>query len=53
VQFKPDKSIFADTRFDYDVIRQRLRELAFLNSEVTIELQREAVSQNSSTLNQA
>lgn len=41
VQFKPDKSIFADTRFDYDVIRQRLRELAFLNSEVTIELQRE------------
>lgn len=41
VQFKPDKSIFADTRFDYDVIRQRLRELAFLNSEVTIELQKE------------
>lgn len=41
VQFKPDKSIFADTRFDYEVIRQRLRELAFLNSEVTIELQRE------------
>jgi len=30
VQFKPDKSIFADTRFDYDVIRQRFKRACFL-----------------------
>lgn len=41
VHFKPDKTIFSETRFDYEVIRQRIRELAFLNKEVTIELRKD------------
>jgi DNA gyrase subunit B len=41
VRFKPDKTIFSETKFDYNVIRERLRELAFLNSNVTIELIKE------------
>lgn len=36
--FKPDPEIFEDTVFDYDVILTRLREQAFLNAGVHIEL---------------
>lgn len=36
VTFLPDRQIFTETRFDYDTIANRLRELAFLNSGVTL-----------------
>lgn len=38
VKFKPDSSIFSETVFHYDVLAKRLRELAFLNKGITIEL---------------
>jgi DNA gyrase subunit B len=36
VTFKPDATIFASTKFQYDVLHKRLRELAFLNNGVRI-----------------
>ena len=36
VTFMPDDEIFETVVFDYDVIRKRLRELAFLNKGITI-----------------
>ncbi len=37
--FKPDPEIFTETtEFDYDILKNRLRELAFLNSKLTITL---------------
>ncbi len=39
VTFKPDASIFEDTAFDYDVLLTRMREQAFLNAGLTIEIQ--------------
>src|SRR5437762_431775 len=41
VWFKPDTSIFTETRFDYATIANRLRELAFLNKALTIVLKDE------------
>jgi DNA gyrase subunit B len=41
VRFKPDATIFEETEFNYDLIAYRLRELAFLNSEVRIILRDE------------
>lgn len=38
VRFKPDQTIFAVTEFHYDVLAQRLRELAFLNKGLEIVL---------------
>ncbi len=38
VRFKPDATIFEATEFHYDTIAARLRELAFLNSGLTIHL---------------
>ena len=43
VTFKPDSSIFPDTNFDYEILRRRLRELAYLNSGVLIRLTDERV----------
>ncbi|MDL2298158.1 DNA topoisomerase (ATP-hydrolyzing) subunit B [Synergistaceae bacterium OttesenSCG-928-D05] len=37
VQFMPDPEIFTTTEFQADVLKARIRELAFLNSNVTIE----------------
>ncbi len=45
VWFKPDTSIFSDTRFDYATLANRLRELAFLNKGLTITLKDERKGQ--------
>lgn len=42
VTFKPDKEIFKETtKFNYDTLANRLRELAFLNKGITITLKDE------------
>ncbi len=38
IQFKPDTEIFPETIFHYDILATRLRELAFLNCGIEIEL---------------
>ena len=38
VVFLPDKTIFEETVFDYDILRQRLREMAFLTKGLKITL---------------
>ncbi len=43
VTFMPDSQIFPVTTFDYDMMRRRLRELAYLNSGVRIRLTDERV----------
>jgi DNA gyrase subunit B len=42
VRFKPDPEIFEETEFKYDLIAYRLRELAFLNKALEIQLKQEA-----------
>ena len=39
VTFKPDSTIFETTDFSFDILSQRLRELAFLNRGVTITIE--------------
>ena len=41
VSFLPDDSIFTETVFEYSILRERLRELAFLNKDVHIVLKDE------------
>src|SRR5437867_9323503 len=41
VSFKPDSKIFESTDFSFDVLSQRLRELAFLNKGVLITIEDE------------
>ncbi len=43
VTFMPDSTIFPDTTFDYEILKRRLRELAYLNSGVEIRLTDERV----------
>ncbi|MDP2905695.1 MAG: DNA topoisomerase (ATP-hydrolyzing) subunit B [Candidatus Omnitrophota bacterium] len=38
ITFKPDKTIFSKIDFSYDILSQRLRELAFLNKGLKIKL---------------
>ncbi|MDD5108367.1 MAG: DNA topoisomerase (ATP-hydrolyzing) subunit B [Candidatus Omnitrophica bacterium] len=38
ITFKPDKTIFPKTEYSYDILSQRLRELAFLNRGLKIKL---------------
>lgn len=38
INFMPDKEIFATIKFSYDILAERLRELAFLNKGVTLTL---------------
>lgn len=47
VTFKPDEEIFEDTELSYDVLSNRLRELAFLNSGVKITLVDERTNRSS------
>ncbi|MEW6398671.1 MAG: DNA topoisomerase (ATP-hydrolyzing) subunit B [Bacillota bacterium] len=46
VSFKPDPQIFEETEFNYDIIAQRLRELAYLNAGLKITLQDERSGQS-------
>ncbi len=41
IWFVPDDTIFSDTKYDYDILLKRLRELAFLNRGITILFQDE------------
>ncbi len=41
VTFKPDREIFKTTKFHFDTVAERLRELAYLNKEVTMYLKDE------------
>ncbi len=41
VTLQPDKQIFADTNFSFDILSNRLRELAFLNKGAAINIQDE------------
>jgi DNA gyrase subunit B len=43
IYFKPDTQIFTETRFEYTTITSRLRELAFLNSGITLTARDERV----------
>ncbi len=43
VTFKPDPTIFPETDFDFETLRRRLRELAYLNSGLIIKLSDERV----------
>src|SRR6266699_2696507 len=45
VWFRPDTSIFTETRFDFNTLANRLRELAFLNKALTITLKDERKGQ--------
>lgn len=38
VRFLPDDSIFTSVDFQYSILKERLRELAFLNKDIAIEL---------------
>lgn len=38
VRFKPDAEIFEETEYSFDILKHRLRELAFLNRGITITL---------------
>jgi DNA gyrase subunit B len=44
VHFLPDKTIFAVTEYNYDILAQRLREMAFLNKGLEITLTDERTS---------
>ena len=46
VRFYPDPTIFETTVFQYDILLQRLRELAFLNRGLIIELNQEGGRHN-------
>ena len=39
--FKPDREVFETTEFHWDILAKRLRELAFLNRDIAIELRDE------------
>ncbi len=38
ITFKPDKEIFETTKIKFDIVEKRIRELAYLNKNVTFEL---------------
>ncbi len=46
ITFKPDSQVFESTSFSFDILAQRLRELAFLNGGVVITLDDERDGKN-------
>ncbi|MEJ5351658.1 MAG: DNA topoisomerase (ATP-hydrolyzing) subunit B [Melioribacteraceae bacterium] len=42
ITFKPDKEIFKTVKFNFDTVAERMRELAYLNKDVTMILRDEA-----------
>ena len=46
ITFRPDSEIFENVEFSFDTLAHRLRELAFLNAGVTIELEDERTGKN-------
>lgn len=46
VTFKPDPTIFETVEFNYDTVRIRLRELAFLNKGITIQFEDKRVEKS-------
>jgi len=50
ITFKPDDAIFEETEFSYDILSNRLRELAFLNPGVKITLIDERIDRQSEFL---
>ncbi|SMC23541.1 DNA gyrase subunit B [Desulfacinum hydrothermale DSM 13146] len=48
VTFKPDPLIFSDPNLSFDILAQRMRELAFLNKGVRIELKDERTAKEKS-----
>lgn len=46
VHFKPDPDIFEVTTFEYDILANRIRELAFLNKGLKIEIEDERTDTN-------
>ena len=46
VTFQPDPEIFEDTVYDFDVLKQRLREMAFLTKNIRIVLRDERDEEN-------
>lgn len=47
ITFKPDAEIFEDTEFKFDVLAQRLREVAFLNQGLSIKIYNEETHEES------
>jgi DNA gyrase subunit B len=45
ITFKPDKEIFKTVKFNFDTAAERMRELAYLNKDVTMILKDEAENQ--------
>ncbi len=41
IKFKPDPQIFTEMEFDFDILSQRFREMAYLNQGLTIEFRSE------------
>ena len=48
VSFKPDTTIFSETKFSFEILAKRFRELAFLNSGIRINLKDETTDQEES-----
>jgi len=51
ITFKPDRDIFETTDFQYNILRDRCRELAYLNKNLTIEIidERDSTEDNRDT----
>lgn len=41
ITFKPDPQIFAETKYNYDMLQRRMQELAFLNPGIRIQISEE------------